>query len=215
MRPILYGGLSTTSLFEFWHTAGGLQDPSFGEVPNWGTAASEAFDPISIILRGGRLFLTTSLGLGGVDTCKMRVQLIFARQQNRNVFDNAASNTLGVTGAAGGYIGTTGVDLSGAGYTTGTARPLGWDLQQAPDFEQYFYKPVLDRSYVLKAGDSFSTYWTVKPVKIDVGPFKDGGQYNPLWLVYISQDNNSNAAIETVTITVGHNMSFSVGDTLQ
>lgn len=209
-----YAALSTLSLSEFWHsTTGGLQDPSFGEVPSW-AGATDANDPLTIILRGGRLWMTCSLGLGTVDTCKIRVQLVFAKQGSRNVTDTAASNTVGIPGAAGGWLGTTGINVNGAGFTTGTTRPIGWDISQAPDFEEYFYKPVVDRSMDLKAGDAVTVYWKVKPVKIDVGPFKDGACYAPYWFVYLGQDNNSNAALENVVTTLGHNMSFAVGDTL-
>lgn len=213
VAPFMTFALSNVLGTEFWHTNGGLQDPSFGEVPSW-AAANEAADPLTIILRGGRLWLTTSLNVGTVDTCKIRVQLIFTKNQSRNFADGANSNTLGVPGTVDGYVGTAGINLYGPGFGAGTNRPIGWDISQAPDFEQYFYKPVLDRSYDLKAGDSMTTFWKVKPVKIDVGPFKDGAGYCPIWFVYVGQDNNSNAASETVTVVKGHNMSFAVGDTL-
>lgn len=208
--------LSNVSGSEFWHTTGGLQDPSFGEVPSWAPSVSEAADPLTVIIRGGRFFCTLSLpNASPIDTCKVRVQLIFAKQQPRNVFDGAISNTLGATGVAGGYIGTTGINLNGPGYGLGTSRFFGWSLEQAPDFEQYFLPPVLDRSFDLKAGDSMSVFKKIKPVKIDVGPFKDGGCYCPFWLVYVSQDNNNDGVSETVSICYGHSLSFSVSDTLQ
>lgn len=216
VTPYVVPALSTVSLSEFWHSAAGFQDPSFGEVPSW-AGATDANDPLTIILRGGRLFVTLSLNLGTVDTCKIRVQLIFAKSQTRNAFDTGISNTLGQPAAAGspnGWLGPTGINLNGPGVATGTARPLGWDISQAPDFEQYLYKPIVDRSMDLKAGDSITMFWKVKPVKIDVGPFKDGSNYAPFWFIYVAQDNNSNAATESVTMTQGHNMAFAVGDTL-
>lgn len=213
LTPYTTPALVTVLSNEFWHTNGGLQDPSFGELPSW-AAAGEAADPITIILRGGRLWVTTSLPLGTVDTCKIRIQLIFAKQQARNFADSAVSNSLGIPGTTAGYLGTAGINLFGAGFAAGTTRPIGWSIDQAPDFEQYFYKPVLDRSIDLKAGDSLTTFWKIKPVKIDVGPFKDGAGYAPHWMIYLGQDNNSNGAVENVVVTIGHNLSFAVGDTL-
>jgi len=210
--PYAVRALTGAATLEFWRTAGGLQDPSFGEVPAWATLATA--DPITIILRGGRLFLTTSLPLGSVDAVKVRVQLIFCRQQRRNVGDTAFSTTIGEPGVAGGWLGTTGINLNGPGYGAGAVRPLGWDIMQAPDAAQYLFRPVLDRSFDLKAGDSMSTFWKIKPYKMDVGIFKDDGGYAPMWFVYVTQDNNSNALSETVTVVAGHNLAFSVGDTL-
>lgn len=213
LNPYIVPALSTINLSEFWHSAGGLQDPSFGEVPSF-AGATNANDPISVILRGGRLWITTSLSLGSVDTCKVRLQLIFPKQQVRNESDTNTSNTLGVPGSANGWIGTTGINLFGPGVGGGTARPIGWDLTQAPDYQQYFYAPVVDKSFDLKAGDSMTTFFKIKPVKIDVASFKDGQGYTPYWVVYAGQDNNSNGASETFVVTIGHNMSFAVGDTL-
>lgn len=198
---------------EFWHTAGGLQDPSFGEIPSF-AGAGITNDPVTIIMRGGRIWITTSLGLGAVDTVKVRVQIAFPKAQLRTYDDAGNNNTLGIPGAANGWLGTAAINVNGPAYALGTPRPSGWDLTCAPDYNQYFYKPILDKAFDLKAGDDYTVYWKVKPVKIDVGPFKDGQGWFPYVFIYPEQQNNSNGAAETIAIKIGFNVSFAVADTL-
>jgi len=184
---------------EFWKTAGGTQDPSFGVVPQWananGVGPPVGFDPIGLVIRGGRLWCTLACTDG--DSLTVRMQLVFAKQQSRDTTDAAVSNTLQA------YINA----LTAAG-----SRPKSWDITTQPDYEEYFYKPVIDKTVQLQQGQTITTYYKLKPTKIDVAVFQRAGGWFPYWIVYAAQDMNVVGAGATTALTFGHNLSFAVTD---
>lgn len=177
---------------EFWKSAGGLIATQFNfNLPAWSVAG--ASPPPTIVLRGGRLWCTVSSLATTIDVLRVRVQLCFVRSQLRNAGDSAASTTFNT--------------WETAALTTATAS-TNRSLFDMPDAELYLYKPILDKSYDIHQGESVTHFWKIKPVKIDTGAFAVGGGWFPLWYIYVFQLNNSNAAAETVTVTVGSNLSF-------
>lgn len=200
------------SLLTFWHTAGGLQDPGFGSVPSW-AGATDANDPLTITIRGGRIWLSANARIDGVDSSRIRIQLIWPKQQQRSVTDGSNSTALGFPGTATGYLGSAGINPSTDGFV-GTSRPVSWSFQDAPDYAEYFYPPVLDKSFDMKTTDTCEVYWKIKPIKIDTDSFKRGSGWYPWWCVYMSQTGDRDTNVEPFNITRGFNMSFSATDTL-
>jgi len=181
---------------EFWKTAGGMNDPSFGITPIWQQAPGAGiFDPITVVLRGGRLFITVANPQA--DTVNVRIQLFWVKGSMRNTTDSAVSNTVQDWLTA----------ITGAG-----ARPIGWDITQAPDFDQYMYRPVIDKQVSLQQGQDVSVFYKIKPVKIDCASFQRGAHYTPIWGIYCGQSMDIDTAGETLTCTFGHNLTFAVTD---
>jgi len=177
---------------EFWKIAGGLLATQFNfNPPVWST--TDAPPPPTIVIRGGRLWCTASLGASGNDVCRVRVQLVFIKDALRNEGDTAASNTFQTweTAALTTVTGTTNISIFDIG-----------------DAEQHLYKPVIDKTFDMHSGESMTQYWKIKPVKIDTGLFTKGAGWFPMWYVYVYQLNNSNATAETFTVVVGGNLSF-------
>lgn len=213
MNTAISGGLADTSLQsmmaqpcfsvvngnEFWKIAGGLQDTNFGISPVWSGVGVNP--PGSIIIRGGRIWISVTDPSGSSDPVKIRVQLVFAKQQQRNFGDTAPSNTFNDWLLSAGAI----------NFNNGL-RPVGWDITCAPDWEQYFYKPVMDKSFEVRPIEGVTHYWKIKPVKIDTGSFQVGAGWFPWWLVYLNEVTQSDNVAETMRVVIGHNISFAVGD---
>lgn len=199
MNYSLITALDQTTGSEFWKSAGGAMDPSFGQTPQFmnanGAGPPVGFDPVGLVLRGGRLWMTVACQDG--DSCTARIQLIFLKQQFRDTNDAGGSNTFQTWFTA---------------ITAFGARPKSWDIQTAPDYETFMYKPVIDKTVQLQQGQTVTVYFKVKPTKIDVEPFKVGGGWYPVWLVYYGQDMNVVTGAATAQLSYGHNMSFSVTD---
>jgi len=190
--------LNTASGSEFWKTAGGLQDPSFGVTPNWSAApGAGVFDPIRTVIRGGRLWCSVS-NPDLTDILTVKVQLMFLKSQIRNAADTAVSNTY--------------VDWENAIIAAG-ARPFGWNIFDAPDASEYLYPPVIDKTIDLQPGQESTIAWKIKPVKLDCRAFQNGGgSWMPVWFVYVGQRINNSAGGITSNILCGHNLSFTVTD---
>lgn len=190
--------LNHTAGNEFWKTAGGCQDPSFGVVTNWMAAPGAGiFDPVRAVIRGGRLWISLA-NPDPVDTVQVRVQLAFIRQQQRNAADGAASNTY--------------VDWENA-IIAGGSRPFGWQIFEVPDASEYIYRPVLDKTFDLKASDDVFIAWKIKPVKLDCRQFQNGGgSWFPMWFIYAGQRINNTVGAVTMNVLHGHNLSFAVTD---
>lgn len=197
---------------QFWKTLGGLQDPGFGIAPAWGAAGSTN-DPLNIIVRGGVLWACLYANSNTVDSIRVRMQVVFPKQQQRNFTDTADSNSIGFPGTANGYLGTAGINLSTSGFN-GLDRPAGWSLQDAPDYHEYFYPPFIDKSADLKPGDDLTVSWRLKPRKVDTDAFNRGSEFYPWIIVYISEMADVNAAQGQLTLTRGWNFSFAASDTL-
>lgn len=192
--------MSSTTGAEFWKTAGGAQDPSFGVTPSWmnpnGTGTPAGVDPITIVIRGGRLWATMA-NTDTQDNVTVNIQLLFVKGALRDTTDTTDSNT------AQAYLTAIG---------TGP-RPKSWTPQMAPDYSEYFYKPVLSRTVDLQPGQDVTVWWKIKPVKIDVAPFKrGGGNWFPVWYFSAMQNINNTTGGATVNVSAGHNISFSVTD---
>lgn len=185
---------------EFWKTAGGAQDPSFGVTPTWmnptGAGPPVGVDPITIVIRGGRLWITLA-NTDTQDNVTVQAQLMFVKGAIRNTTDTANSNTVA------DYLTAIGVG----------PRPKSWDPTMAPDFSEYFYKPILKKTVDLQPGQDMTVWWKIKPVKIDVTEFqRGGGNWFPMWYVSAMQNINNNLGGATVNVSFGHNVSFSVTD---
>ena len=91
---------------------------------------------VNLVIRGGRLFVIIA-NPGLTDTIRVRVQLCFAKQQQKNSTDTVISNTFQDWAVT---------------VTTGP-RPISWSIVDAPDYSEYLYPPVMDKSIDLKPGD--------------------------------------------------------------
>lgn len=182
-----------------WKTAGGAQDPSFGQRPTWMNAPGAGVpEPINIVIRGGRLWLTIA-NPSTTDTINVRVQLAFPKQQLMNTTDTATGTT---------------IDPYFTSIILGNPRPWSWDFQGAPDYSEYLYPPVLDKTFDLRAGDDLMLMHKLKVNKIDTAAFKRGAGYFPYWIVYAGQRVDTTAGAQTLSAQNGHNLSFAVLDTL-
>jgi len=190
------GVFDSAANLEFWKIAGGLQDSGFGFVPLWGQPNGAGIpELVSLVIRGGRFFITIS-NPSLTDNVKVRIQLVHQKQQLRNFDDTANSNTA----------------LSWISAISTPNRPLSWSIQQAPDYGEYFYPPVVDRSVDLKPGDDVNIIQKIKTVKIDCDKYRRAGGFFPLWIVYLNQNTDNTAGAETVRVVQGYNLSFAVTD---
>jgi len=175
---------------EFWRTAGGLQDINYGQTMPWAIGTD---NPSSIVIRGGRLWC--SYANNSTDDVRIRIQLVFVKQQFRSQNDGAQSNTLS----------------SWVSDILATPKPISWAMQDAPDYSEYLYRPVLDKTIVLRNGENSEIYWKIKPAKIDPTAFERAGGWFPIWISYLS--GSLQIAEDTVSFQWGHNISFAAGPT--
>lgn len=160
-------------------------------IPTWGVVGNT--DPNRIVIRGGRFWITANCQSND-DPCNVRIQLAFAKQNALSVA-GAASNTLI------SWFNT--VDAL-------TPKPLSWTYQQQADYDEFMYKPILDKTYRLRPGDDITIVKKIKPMVIDTAVFLKGGGWFPYWLVYCSQSATNIAGTPVVGFVTGSNMSFSV-----
>jgi len=183
---------------QFWKTAGGARDPGFGNRPTWMNAPGIGVpEPSTIVVRGGRVFINIA-NPGTVDTITARIQMAFVKSQTRNRDDNNFSNTLGdyITAIVSG------------------SKPFTYDITSEPDYSEYFYKPVVDKSFELKALDSFMITFKLKTMKIDADVFNRGSGWFPYWIITLGQRVDITAGAATLNVVNGHNLSFAMMDTL-
>lgn len=195
----IFGAFRIPPNTPFWKSGvGGLQDPSFGIVPDWANPSGAGIpEPTTIIIRGGRMFLTIA-NPSTTDTINVRAQLVYPKASLLNTTATANSNTLS------DYI---------TAIASGNPRPISWSAQAAPDYSQYFHKPVLDKTMDLKPGDDLMLMFKIRPCKLDVQPFLRGSGNFPFWFVYCGQRVDTTAGAQAMTLNVGHNISFCVMDT--
>jgi hypothetical protein len=185
-KSLLYiPALSSVVGNEFYRTAGGLQDQNFGVVPNLGTELS------SIVIRGGIIFCNIALVTASTDPVIINVELRRLKQQTRNFNDTNVSNT------ADSYLGA----------IVGTARPLTWTLDDAPDSQEYVSRAYLSKSMILQAGQMFHLEHRLKVEKIDVGAFEKADRAW-FWFISASQVQDALGVAETFNVIVGHDLSF-------
>lgn len=190
--------MDNTPLQTFWKTLGGFQDPSYGITPDWANAPGAGIpEPTTIIIRGGRLFCTVA-NPSLTETINCRVQLVYIKGQLRNQNNTAASNTVTA------YL----TDIAAAG-----ARPISWSVQMSPDYHEYLYLPVMDRSIDLKPGDDVMMIHKLKVSKVDVQPFLRGSGMFPIWIIYAGQRIDNTIGAQVLNVNTGYNLSFSVMDT--
>lgn len=195
----LISAFSEVDATTFWKSAAGAQDPSFGQRPTWMNPPGAGVpEPINIVIRGGRIWATVA-NPSTTDTINVRIQLAFPKQQLMNTTDTATGTTIDpyITAIVGG-----------------NPRPWSWDMQSAPDYQEYFYAPVMDKTFDLKPGDDAMFMHKVKVNKIDTAAFKRGAGYFPWWIIYTGQRVDTTAGAQAVTLQTGHNISFAVLDTL-
>lgn len=184
----------------FWKVAGGLQDPSFGIAPTFGAAPGAGVpEPISIILRGGRIFCTLS-NPSLTDTVQVRIQFCYPKQQSRNRDDNNTSNTL--------------FDYLTTLFASGS-KPWSWSVRDFPDWSEYFHPMLVDKVIDLEPGGNVTVVRKLRCTKIDVQQFLRGGGAFPYWITTCGQQVDNTAGAQPISVRWGHNISFSVMDTNQ
>lgn len=187
-------GFSSAVNEAFWQTGGGCISPQINyNPPAW--TLNDVAPPPTIIIRGGRIWCQISSPPTSTEPFRIRVQLVFLKNNTRNDADTASSNTWE------SWVTTIGSTL------TATINRTIYDM---PDAQQYLYKPILDKTFDMHQSETITHYWKVKPTKVDTGAFGKGSKWFPMWWVYAYQLNNTNAATEIVTINTGHDISFSV-----
>lgn len=177
---------------EFWRKAGGLEDVNWASAPPWAVPAGG--QPASVVIRGGRLWCSFSLFSDIVDNVRVRVQLCFIKSQLSNNAGNLNSNTA----------------LEWIQGVLGSPHRIGWNVMDAPDAAQYIYRPIMDRTFILKSQDQQELYWKIKPVKVDTASFLRGTGWFPVWFVYVSSGGGDEVQ-DAVQFQYGHNLSFSAG----
>jgi len=193
-----FEAMSSAAGTQIWKTAGGAQDPGFGNRPTWMNAPGAGVpEPTTIVIRGGRLFATVVNG-STADTLYGRLQLVFLKSQLRNTTDTAASNTA----------------LDWLNSAVGVTRPFSWDIMSMPDASEYIFKPVLDRQMDLKAGEDFTVTYKLRPQKIDADEYNRGSGWFPVWIFSVGQRVDTSAGVSPLGLQFGHNLSFAMMDTL-
>lgn len=158
--------------------------------PNWAAPANP--DPKGLVIRGGRYYITANCQSTN-DPCNIRIQLAFAKQ-NFNSAGGASGNTLSAWFTSINAI---------------TPKPLTWTYNQQPDYQAYFYPPILDRVVRLLPGEDVSIVKSIKPTRIDPAVMRLGGGWYPYWFVYASQSAGNIAGNPQVGFVTGYNLSFS------
>lgn len=185
----------------FWTVGGGLMPVNFG-------SGAPALSPNKIFVRGGMIECTVGYPAVGLDAgtgalaaqaddINICVQLIYVKQQRRNYTDanNVAPN---------------------AEWTTTTLalwpRARSARLQDEPDYEQYYWQPVLERSMNLKVGDSMTLTHKIHPRRIDADQFNKGFGFFPRWVVYMTNNTNDDSVRSRVEVTKSYRLFFTVED---
>lgn len=170
----------------FWTTGGGLDTQQFG-------VAAPTFNSSHIIIRGGKISTTVAVPPGNVGNLKVRVQLIYGKQQLVQAGSTSTRTNIPM------------VDyLAALGSSITTDR----SMQSYADYEEYFFNPVLDKEFMLEPGHSACVEHKMKIRKIDTDQFQRGMGAYPFWVFYVS--NLTGAVAEGVTLVNNYSVSFSV-----
>jgi len=181
---------------EFWKIGGGMQDSGLSFIPLWAQPLAAGIpELVNLVIRGGRLFVIIA-NPGLTDTIRVRVQLCFAKQQQKNSTDTVISNTFQDWAVT---------------VTTGP-RPISWSIVDAPDYSEYLYPPVMDKSIDLKPGDDATMIHKLRVKKIDCDQFRRGAGWFPYWFISSSQTVDNTGGGQPFNVIIGHNMSFAVTD---
>lgn len=167
----------------FWTAAGGLQPQHQG-------AAVPTLNPSRVIVRGGVFKLCLVVGTSQTDDVMVRYQLVYPKQQ--------------VTRYAS--VTRTNVPLVDYVVAVPANQNDDWVIQDAGDYDQYFYQPVLDKRIILKPGDYNETRHSIKIRSIDADGFVNGAGMFPRWFIYVK--NCANNAAVTVGLRTSYNLSF-------
>ncbi|ALE29742.1 coat protein [Lake Sarah-associated circular virus-36] len=171
----------------FWTSAGGMQPVNQGSgVPT--------LAPDHIIIRGGTFYFSMINPLGNTTDIRVRLQLLYPKQNITRYASLVRTN----------------VPLIDWITSLGGNQPTIWRMQDAGDYNQYYYNPVMEKEIILKPGDSFEEYRKMKVQRLDTEAFLNGAAGFPSWLVYIS--NLDGAAVQNVTVVSGHSLSFALAD---
>jgi len=173
--------LPNSSGLEFFTTSGGLQPVDTG------VAAPVSFGR-KITIRGGICYLRVAnpipdISTGGSESIKVTVYAVWSvRNPNFGGFPPAP---------VGGV-------------------PQSWDPSLVPDFIKNIGKIMFRRDFILSPNNSVEEIaFRLRPMKLDRNIFQSAG--NQLhWLIQVGQMTNteSTPSAETLTIAVGHNLSF-------
>lgn len=180
---------------EFWLATGGLQPITFQDV---NPIAVPTLTPKTIFLRGGMITWNFTARPDNSDCILCRVQLVYMKGQQRNITDTGAGDAR--------------LWLDRMVTNFGTL-PIGMTVEDMADFDQYFYRPVLDKEVLLRPGESMKLNHRLRAKRIDADAFTRGAGTFPVWFTYRSQQSVGivdNA--EVVNMTWGHNISFTVED---
>jgi len=179
-----FNALSVSNV-PFWTVAGGVLPVSFG------TAAADVVADY-YVLRGGMISIHTIAAPSNEDDLEVRIQLIYPKQQWRN-FQNANN----VSPRQEWY------DVISATYP----KNVGQTLQDEPDYDTYYHRPILDKVMLLKPGDGNKMQHKLKVNKIDADEFRRGmGPAQPEWMVYVG--GLTATASSGIEIICSHNISF-------
>jgi len=181
---------------EFWTAAGGLQAISFQDV---NPIATPTLVPKTIFLRGGMITWNFTSRPDNQDAILCRVQLVYMKGQQRNITDTGSGDAR--------------LWLDRMVTNFGTL-PIGMTVEDMADFDQYFHRPILDKEVLLRPGESMKLNHKLRAKRIDADAFTRGTGCFPVWFTYRSQQSVGIVdGAETVNMTWGHNISFTVEDT--
>lgn len=176
--------------FPFWTTGGGLQPISFG-------VAATSLTSRKYIIKGGEIGLTVTATNTVSNPIRVRIQLIYLKEQFLDTTGLNTSNT------AAAYISAT---------LATWPQPFINSVQNRPDYHEYFSKPYLDMERVLNNNEFFTVKHRVGLHVIDADEYVRGAGFCPFWIVYSSQVNNTPAGSETINIVRQSSLSFVEAD---
>lgn len=178
-----------TTTTPFWTVSGGLEEVNFG-------GGAPTLDPNVVFLRGGALDIQGSLASNAGDPVRLRIQLIYPKQQLRNAADTADTSPFATWIAA---IPST--------FTQSRT------LQDLPDYDEYLYRPVMDKEILLRPGENMVLKHKLRAKKIDCDQFTRAMGSTPYWMTYSWQTFDSGAgAQETIQFNYSYSVSFTVAD---
>lgn len=166
-----------------WTSAGGLNPVNNG-------AAVPTLSPVKVVFRGGKIWASVSHPSTATDDARVVIQWIYPRQQVTRFFSTIRTN----------------MPIVDWQTNIPTTQPIGWKLQQAGDYEQYYHQPVREKEILLKPGDSFEDSMPIRIKRIDAESFTNGLDSNVRLVTYVSNVNA--AAAQTLRVTKSYNVSF-------
>lgn len=168
----------------FWTAAGGANSLTFG-----GTVP--IFTTNTMVIRGGKYYITVCNPSSATESAKVRIQLLFAKQQRQQASNPALATGVPlsdwITSLPGSLIANQGIQVIG-------------------DYDEYFYQPIVDKECILQVGESVQVERNMGCHRIDVDQWARGAGWFPYFVVY---NQNVSGGVDTLQVTRTWDLTFS------